>query len=614
MLSNKQIQQIKKEYPKKSVEQIADELHLSESQIYTALGLKKELWTFWLENTVGYLVVVLLLIAPLVFIRGLHDFADLPQRVFIQCLAVILVLLSSVRIIIKGEFAFPRSPLYLIIAAFITWPFITLFWANSIFEGFYSAIHIAACGAVFFSLSTIPYSMKWINRMLSAIIIAGTGVAIIGLAQHFFQLRWVPMSLSPAATFGNPNMAADYLTMVLPLMIAMSFKQKAIVRYVRLISVLLVTVFLFYARSRGAWLAVVCALIYMTFLYVKRDYKINMRLVWAVPTLLLIICIVIISLAPGLRYKLEDTALSEYRLVAWRNSLEMIKEKPLLGFGAGNFKIIYPAYSHKAVPDMALDTTKSLGKAHNDYIQTAVELGITGMLLFVLLPIFGLIIAYRIISNSKNYPMGFITVGIAGGIISFMVGSFFSFYMERANPPLLLLTYLSMLAILYSTYFPVKNMAKIRVPNTVGILFICCLLIAGVSLVRFNFKNIMCERYYFIAMGMEKQGSQKSALSAGLQAHGYNKYRMDVLTTAGRAYAATGEPEKAIAALEKVTQTHPFDLNALFILGIAYANNDMNEKALAVFRTVLELNPDSPEAKKIVCLLNSRKTVRINLT
>jgi len=115
-------------------------------------------------------------------------------------------------------------------------------------------------------------------------------------------------------------------------------------------------------------------------------------------------------------------------------------------------------------------------------------------------------------------------------------------------------------------------------------------------------------------MGMEKQGSQKSALSAGLQAHGYNKYRMDVLTTAGRAYAATGEPDKAIATLEKVTQTHPFDLNALFILGIAYANNDMNEKALGVFRTVLELNPDSPEAKKIVCLLNSRKTVRINLT
>jgi cytochrome c-type biogenesis protein CcmH/NrfG len=89
---------------------------------------------------------------------------------------------------------------------------------------------------------------------------------------------------------------------------------------------------------------------------------------------------------------------------------------------------------------------------------------------------------------------------------------------------------------------------------------------------------------------------------------------MDVLTTVGRAYAATGETKKAVAALEKVIQTHPFDLNALFILGIAYANNDMNEKALAVFRTVLELNPASPEAKKIVCLLKSRKTVRISLT
>ena len=71
MLLNKLIRQIKKEYPQKSVEQIADELKVPVAQVYKALGLRKEYWINYIEDVAGYLVILLLLVSPANFYQGL---------------------------------------------------------------------------------------------------------------------------------------------------------------------------------------------------------------------------------------------------------------------------------------------------------------------------------------------------------------------------------------------------------------------------------------------------------------------------------------------------------------------------------------------------------------
>ena len=215
-LSNKQINLIKKQYPKKSAQQIADELHVSLSTVYRALGLENELWSMRIENAAGILMVILLLVSPLVFIRGLHDFADMPQRVFIQTAAAVLALLWALRVLISREIAIPRSTLCWVVAALIVWSFLTLLWATNVYEGFYSTIHLAMCGVAFFAISTLLHDTKWIKWMLSASIISAALVSITGLAQQYLQFKFIPQSVSPAATFGNPNVAADYLVIVLP--------------------------------------------------------------------------------------------------------------------------------------------------------------------------------------------------------------------------------------------------------------------------------------------------------------------------------------------------------------------------------------------------------------
>ena len=615
MLSKKQLNYIKKEYPRKTVEQIAAELGLSQSRVFQALNLSKELWALWIDNTIRILAILLLGIAPLVFIRGLHDFADLPQRTFIQAVAVVLILLRAVSVLLKREIQIPRNPVFIMIIAFAGWSSLSILWAHNSYEGFYSSIHLISCAIIVLIISTTLFPGTWISRIRISLFFAAACVAALGLMQHFFEVRWVPMSVSPAATFGNPNMAADYLAIILPLIIAAGiFQQGILLRCIAWVVVLVSALFLFYASCRGAWLAVFCAILYMGISSVCMKLPKNVLVRSLIAGIVLISCMILLILfsAPG--KKLLQTAYSEYRLIPWKNGLYMAMEKPLHGFGAGNFKVFYPQFNHKAVIDPAFDIGKIVGKVHNDYIQTAVELGLPGIVLFTMLPVYGLIAAWRL-RSARPGSVDFkpLVTGLSGGLVAFMVVAFFSFPMERSMPPLLLFTYLGILVVLYNQPGCRGTYWEIKVPHLAGAALFALLFIGGVSLIRFNYNNLKCDGYYFKTMGMEKTGQARSALSEGLKAQKFNTYRMDIMTAVGRAYAATGELDNAIKTLAGVLDKYPCNLNALFFLGAAYANADENEKALKTFMQILQIKPDFPDAKKIVFSIKAYGKVRVNL-
>jgi len=658
-LSNKQIKYIKKEYPKKSVEQLSRELNLKTGQIYKVLGLQSEMRAFRLDNLTGYLACIFLLIAPFVFIKGLSNFADLPQRVFIQAATVCLLLLWVLRGIVKAEIRVPKNPIYLVAAAFIFWSFATLLWAHNRYEAFYSAVHWAACGAVFFAISNILYKDKWIELILTAIFAAAAGVVLLGLGQQFFKLDWVPMMSPPSATFANPNMASHYVAIVLPLVLSMGFyKRKSFLGYTAWMVAILSVLFIFYTRTRASWVAVACALIWMGLVLAKKRFGTAFILKAFAVIFIALIVFAVTGLMSGRVDRVIKKAggSAKYRLIVWENSLEMVKEKPLQGFGAGSFKVFYPSYTYKAEIDKAFDKAKQIRRVHNDYIQTAVEMGIPGFLLFIALPLYGLFMAWQLIHPDKDSPsdrlvpqnplkakrhvskdvlsngkldparpsgkhdhigvdgeLQLLVIGISAGIVSFMATAFFSFPLQRSMPLLIVFTYLSIIAVLYNRCNLGENILKLRMPKALGIIALVILLVSGGALIRFNWRNIICDRYFHTAMSMEKRRANRLALTAGLNAHKYNKYRTDVLSTVGRAYVTTGNLTKGIEVLREVTSRCPYNLNALFILGAAYSNSGNKEKALETFRQVLKIKPRFPEAKKIISSLKAYGKVRVKL-
>jgi O-antigen ligase len=61
------------------------------------------------------------------------------------------------------------------------------------------------------------------------------------------------------------------------------------------------------------------------------------------------------------------------------NSLTLIKNKPFLGYGTGNF-----AYAYEQTGGPKLEANQLLGDPHNTYLNIAVQLGLTGLIIYLL--------------------------------------------------------------------------------------------------------------------------------------------------------------------------------------------------------------------------------------
>jgi O-antigen ligase len=59
------------------------------------------------------------------------------------------------------------------------------------------------------------------------------------------------------------------------------------------------------------------------------------------------------------------------RVAIIRDSLRMLRDRPVLGWGLGTFPIVYPSYK-------SFFTNSWVNEAHNDFVQTLVETGIVG--------------------------------------------------------------------------------------------------------------------------------------------------------------------------------------------------------------------------------------------
>ncbi|HHW13715.1 MAG TPA: O-antigen ligase family protein, partial [Firmicutes bacterium] len=85
-------------------------------------------------------------------------------------------------------------------------------------------------------------------------------------------------------------------------------------------------------------------------------------------------------MVPGLHTRLVSAfslAANSNRLFIWRSTLDIIKDHPLFGVGAGVFMHIYEKYALPGAPE------KVVAYAHNLFLQVLAEFGIIGFVLFV---------------------------------------------------------------------------------------------------------------------------------------------------------------------------------------------------------------------------------------
>jgi len=239
----------------------------------------------------------------------------------------------------------------------------------------------------FFLCTNLIKSTKWGYRCVGAAVVSCTVVALIGIYEHYFGpqqlITWIDENMFKdienrvVSTFGNPNVLAEYLIMVLPFIVAMFlFAKRDINKFGAFMLFAASLGCIVFTWSRGAWLGAIIAMLFFFLVYNRKTLGVLLTFSIGLPFLPLILPSNIVSRFSSIG-NLQDTSTS-YRVNIWRGVVKMISENFWhgIGVGEGAFSNVYLYYSLAGI--------ETAPHSHNLFLQITAELGIFGLIVFLI--------------------------------------------------------------------------------------------------------------------------------------------------------------------------------------------------------------------------------------
>ncbi len=255
--------------------------------------------------------------------------------------------------------------------------------------------------ALLLFIITISLSFKDKLRLLRIITWGGIIISLLAIYQYFFGFQHLLDYIAKEKInnsfaldyierkriffpFVTPNTLAGYLTMIIPL---------SLINKHRIWFIVPLSFALFLTKSLGAFLSIFLALI----IYFYLQDKLGKRRILLLFGLLAIIGLIFITRTTTQKQYTQPIFSVVMRLNYWKDTLEIIKAKPLTGVGVGNFNLPQCRYTH------------------NSYLQIWAEMGVLGLISFLWLMIVSIKSGVENIKQS-NYKKEIISLITASSV------------------------------------------------------------------------------------------------------------------------------------------------------------------------------------------------------
>jgi O-antigen ligase len=354
--------------------------------------------------------------------------------------------------------------------------------------------------------------------LLNVALLSGLLVSVIGIFQYFhldFVFKVSNFTGRISSTLGNANFLGGYLILLIPISMVLFFVvENALYKYIYALNTILLVVALFFTQTLNAWIGLAVGAVIFAVLFIIYMPKYRKMVVISAIALTVIASALVFSFKPeeaiGKLAKIGrfETFAERGRWLMWKSAVEMIKEKPVFGFGAGTYRVRFTEYEARLLKTKEFTGyTHIITKdAHNDYLQIGSELGLAGLLLLLLFTgsvIFG---AVRNLSKEENDKI-IIHIGLLCALIAFSVHMFFNFPLKIAPSAVLFFLFLGLLASGYGVYEIGFGANKIR-----AVIFALCLALFLIS--------VPLQLFLFLSnlkLGMAIESSAKKKVAYGLQ-------------------------------------------------------------------------------------------------
>ena len=227
----------------------------------------------------------------------------------------------------------------------------------------------------------------WLVRCSTACVLSATLISLYGIFMYFTgggysSSAWLDSEMfsgiggRAVATLENPNMLGEYLILILPIAVGMLIgRGEGLRRIPAFFCIGIMGVCLILTWSRGAWLGLIFAALLFLFMWHRRSVWVILAGFASIPVLPMILPDSIVSRFTSIG-NMTDSSTS-YRVYIWRATINMIEDNLTtgIGIGEGAWDRLYPLYAYLGV--------EAAPHSHNLYLQIWLELGIIGLLVFV---------------------------------------------------------------------------------------------------------------------------------------------------------------------------------------------------------------------------------------
>lgn len=553
-------------------------------------------------------------LTPFVIWPGTYTVVKMVQLAFIQVGAISLALAWLAGCKLKQQCRIFWPPLLLPITAFCLWVLISLAYSANPFEAIVSWSNWTSAALLFFLTVQICDSQEKIDSIFIALVLAAFLTALLGIGQHLFTIDLVPQFAPPAATFVNRNMAGHFIVLTLPLclflLLTNSRKRRNFFYYIAATAMVL---FLVYTGNRSAWLAMTIELV-MFFLLARRfsGRKFSETFFWTrgrtiTAAISLVTLLVLINTGPnGVQWnmgKIVDRALSTtrtgdngqqssvgLRLAFWSNSTAMIRDHFLFGVGAGNFRIIYPLYSHEIVDDPITGDRTQLYRLHNDPLQMFAELGLIGFLILCWAAFAAVRMCRRLLKKSLSRAAKLRIIAAISAMSGLLVCSLFSFPFQRPIPPFVFMVLLGTIAAFDCRQQP-QNRTVWQNEKTKTYALTVALLVLVLAC-RYHYNSIRYDRLSYLMALSEINNRWDNLINQGRKAFQEHPGQVSYLSQVGKAFIEKGLFTEAVQVLRESVKYYPYSINDNLNLGLAATSIGQYNLAHDSYQRVVEIKPD----------------------
>lgn len=577
-------------------------------------------------ETIGRVVLIgMSLGIPLFLWNGLSSF-DLAKVTFLRISTLILLALWVLKITLKNEYKFFKTPLDLPILAFLiisilatiysVHPFMSLMGSYKRYDGLTSTINYVLLYylTMLFLTSdrgsvTSQWSIKW---LIISINIAGALAALCGCLQSFWKIDltgWGGEGYT-SSTFGNPNFLGGYLAMSFFMALCIFFYKETFVlqkkkkkskniqqssnqnRYLRIliiigaISFILIFINLLMTKHRGGILGFLGAGVLFLFL-VGKDIFLTFRKRLLFSIIALFITGLCLCLNPNTspitkftgtikttqekgqeKENISFSGSAESRIYIWRTSLRIIKDHLFLGVGPDNLRLVSTQYENADFIRVEGGRNTLIDKAHNEILDMAISRGILGLLAYLWILVTIYIYGWRVLKMVEGFYK-IVIAGVLSVVTSYVIQNQVGFGVVATT---------SLFWLLIGTITPISRLSNEKIPEIKFSLpfvirwIIClCLIIGCISGIRLSIKPYISDIYYKNGLASANSNNIDNAIASYEKALEYYReefYYGDILSAYN--IKAKQEPyvwldrliDKANEAI-KVNPLHPYYYNIL---------------------------------------------------